>query len=873
MPAARRLPLPGAGALAGAAALLAAALLVGWIRLVPLGLPALAAQARALARGEVARQLRDGDPPAAAAVDAWIAAHPDAFAATVAAQHDRLTRAVTYLDAAGRPQVLLGDYDSYAWLRGARALLRAGSECDAVVAGQCRDTLTLAPVGTTMRYAGSPHTFSIAALHRALTAIDPSHPLPLSAYLIQVLIGMLGVPPAFAIGRRLAGVLGGFVAAVVANLQPAFLVRSLGSDNDVWNVVLPLWMVWALVVALDARHAARRLAAAVAAGALAGLHAAVWRGWQLGFAVAVAGLLAAAALYALRRLLPEGDARVWRSTGARRTLTVLAAYAPVALLAAWLAGGALPPLPAWSPGAPPLAAASTIAWPSALALVGELSAPSLGGIAAQSYGALLFFAGWLGMLLAVLPRGAWQVGHFAVLITGTILYRLLLGPTGLGAAALAALLALPLAAAVVVQARAGTAEEADDAARGLLVAVWLLAALMMAYEATRFVLLLAAPLGLATGVAAGRLGDWLADLLRDWLGSGPAPRLIAGAAVLGLTVLPLRAGHAAAAAYLPAIDRAWVESLTALRDGAPPDAIVNAWWDYGYWIKFLAERRVSADGGTLLTRVPLWLARAQTAATEAETVGLLRMLDCGSDAAPYPEGARGAMGRLQAHGVDEARAYALLTRIAPLGRGAAADVLAGAGLSPAARADVLAATHCTPPPAYLVLSSEQAPLTGWWGLGAWRPEDGGAAPADEGLATRTWRDCRADGPGYRCAIDGLLPDGRRLAALRVAPDDPAAARLTVRRRGASADEEVTPSVVLLAGGDDIARLDQTDGDSRLAVLLDPTAPRVLVGTPAAITSTYTRLMFLDGRGLSHFRKLAEHNGAWDRRVVTFAVEW
>jgi hypothetical protein len=68
-----------------------------------------------------------------------------------------------------------------------------------------------------------------------------------------VIIGALGVLPAFAIGRRLAGTVSGLLAALLIALNPLFLVRSIGSDNDVWNVVLPLYLMWAAMRAADAR--------------------------------------------------------------------------------------------------------------------------------------------------------------------------------------------------------------------------------------------------------------------------------------------------------------------------------------------------------------------------------------------------------------------------------------------------------------------------------------------------------------------------------------------------------------------------------------------------------------------------------------------
>jgi len=42
----------------------------------------------------------------------------------------------------------------------------------------------------------------------------------------------------------------------------------------------------------------------------------------------------------------------------------------------------------------------------------------------------------------------------------------------------------------------------------------------------------------------------------------------------------------------------WLEALAWLRDNTPQSAVVMAWWDYGYWITALADRRTLADNGT-----------------------------------------------------------------------------------------------------------------------------------------------------------------------------------------------------------------------------------------------------------------------------------
>jgi dolichyl-diphosphooligosaccharide--protein glycosyltransferase len=44
----------------------------------------------------------------------------------------------------------------------------------------------------------------------------------------------------------------------------------------------------------------------------------------------------------------------------------------------------------------------------------------------------------------------------------------------------------------------------------------------------------------------------------------------------------------------------WSDAMQWLRENTPEDAVVASWWDYGYWISTLADRKTLADNSTLL---------------------------------------------------------------------------------------------------------------------------------------------------------------------------------------------------------------------------------------------------------------------------------
>ena len=131
------------------------------------------------------------------------------------------------------------------------------------------------------------------------------------------MIGLLGVLPAFFLGCVVGGTIGGVFAALLSALYHQFLVRSMGSDNDIWNIVLPLFMLWALCAALRARTTSRQIWYGVLAGVVCGLHAGTWQGWRFFFVLSLGGLLGSVLLYGCKHVLQRRTGRVWQSAAVK----------------------------------------------------------------------------------------------------------------------------------------------------------------------------------------------------------------------------------------------------------------------------------------------------------------------------------------------------------------------------------------------------------------------------------------------------------------------------------------------------------------------------------------------------------------------------
>ncbi len=891
----------------------AVALLVGWVRCQPLSLDGATRFAESDVRSAIAAQL--GDSAGRGEVDQWIQRNPAQYATKLDAAENRRRDLYSFESETGQRYPYLGGYDSYMWLRAARNVIRQGSACDSVVGGECRDDFTLAPVGIRARYASLFHVTAVASTHRMLSWLVPDLPLSVSAFFVSLLVGMLGTVPAFYLGNRFGGTLGGTACAILVGLNVTVLYRSFGADNDVWNVVLPLFQIWAVVEAIYAESRVRRWFCLAAAVLATGLHAATWSGWVFSSTIALMGLAANALLRVARRVLyGAGDVGGGQ---AMTSILLVVGYLVGASLVGALAGSSDGPAAAvFSIASKVVGIAANAApaevrdpqsliWPNMFRTVGELRAPSLSRIAATMAGPVYFFVSWLGLILLILPRKGWQAWHFAILIGGNLLYRYLLTQANAAPWVLATLLLIPLAVGLGAY-LADRERPVEDQGAGAVIILWFLGALVLAHRGARFLLLLAPPLAVLFGVAVGRLYDWIA---RQPAASRPWVRGVVFVALLATVWPPVSHGIEIGRGYLPIMNDGWYSAMVRLRDETAPDAIVNSWWDYGYFTKYYAERRVLSDGGTLATHVHHWFGRALLATDEMEALGILRMLDCGSDAFPEPEGELGAFGKLRAAGVAEAIAYRSILAVAPLDRADAERYLRAMGLPAEVVTDVLASTHCSPPPGYLLLPSQLVVALGWQQAGSWsfvdayvareRGASSGEALAEEvaslfaidlgsaesvvqrvagghwsgnrqpRFATSSWVACSGDAL-LECRVRARLRGGAQVRAVRMSIDDPATARLSLLTKDGE-EVDVQPSLVVVADEDGTHRFD-LDGGRDLGILMDLLRRRVLIASPELVDSLFTKLVFLDGRYLARFEKFDDRSGLGGR-ITTWRILW
>jgi len=95
----------------------------------------------------------------------------------------------------------------------------------------------------------------------------------------------------------------------------------------------------------------------------------------------------------------------------------------------------------------------------------------------------------------------------------------------------------------------------------------------------------------------------------------------------------------------------WLEALSWMRDSLPRDAVVFSWWDYGYWITTLAEKRTLADNGTINSTQIAMIARAFIL-NETMAIPVLKEYNV-SHVAVYAAWDRSQQQQVQFYGVGE----------------------------------------------------------------------------------------------------------------------------------------------------------------------------------------------------------------------------
>jgi hypothetical protein len=157
--------------------------------------------------------------------------------------------------------------------------------------------------------------------------------------------------------------------------------------------------------------------------------------------------------------------------------------------------------------------------------------------------------------------------------------------------------------------------------------------------------------------------------------------------------------------------RGWWDSLSKINQEGAPNAIINSWWDFGHWFKYVADRAVTVDGGGQDYQLAHWMGTILVTEDEEKAVNTIRMLDCGS---------RETYLTLLADTDDILFSVNLTRTIIMQDENDARETLKKAGINPAAIDKTLGYAFCEPPEHYLITSADMVGKAGVWAhFGYW----------------------------------------------------------------------------------------------------------------------------------------------------------
>ncbi|MBW3014433.1 glycosyltransferase family 39 protein, partial [Candidatus Woesearchaeota archaeon] len=184
-------------------------------------------------------------------------------------------------------QTYLLAIDPYQYFRYAADVIDHGYPGDVIREGEPYDMHMMAPKGS-----GADKNFHIyfgAYMYKLLGSLTGKSLMGIF-FLLPVIIAALAVIPAFLIGRKLGGNVGGFFAALILAVHGAFLSRTPGgfSDTDAYNVFFPLLAVWLFLEAFSTEKIKFKILFSALAGLSIGLFAFAWAGSWFIFDILIA---------------------------------------------------------------------------------------------------------------------------------------------------------------------------------------------------------------------------------------------------------------------------------------------------------------------------------------------------------------------------------------------------------------------------------------------------------------------------------------------------------------------------------------------------------------------------------------------------------
>lgn len=554
------------------------------------------------------------------------------------------------------------------------------------------------------------HPLAIAWLYKIVSIFNNSTSLMAVAFLMPVLTIGLALIPAFFLGKRVGGNLGGFFAAMIVALNGALLGRTPAgfADTDAYNILFPLFITWLFFESFEAEQLWKKLVYGGLSGLLTGFFAIAWLGyWYIpGF------LFVTIAIYLIYQVL--FNLKTIKESLTKPLISGVTYFIASTLFVTLLAGFSRFSFIFKAPFSTIELKAVAVRniWPNVLTTVAEFNESSLSSIIGQMGGSLFFWIGLMGLVLLLTNREKLDMTNLIYLIGSGLFYLIMFAFKSQlnNAFVFIVVVSLPI---LIGLTKILYLKEKIDIKYVVLLTIWLAATAYGFTKGMRFAILMTPAFAIAFGAAVGLVYVYLSEWLTKGLHINKhLSKIVLVILLCLLLIAPIKTASATARNEIPSMNDAWYNSLTKIKD-TTTDAIITSWWDFGHWFYSISERRVTFDGANQGERIH-WVGKSLLTPDEQVSLGLLRMLNCGQQKPPHVlEGFFGG---------DSVKAVDVLNKMMVLNdKEKAIKLLDNEGLTSQQIAEIIKITYCEDLiDQFYITSEDMVGKAGVWGhFGSW----------------------------------------------------------------------------------------------------------------------------------------------------------
>jgi len=750
----------------------------------------------------------------------------------------------------GRKFGYLPDIDPYFYLRNARNILENGHTYDELRNGVPTDTHVVAPVGANADNSWHPYTYVV--IYQVMSIFSGGISLMQATGYFPIIFIFASLILIYFIGLRVAGKMGAVVATTMLAILPAIIGRTPWghADTDAYQVFFPLLIVWLFFISLDAKTLKTRMFWAALSGVALGIYTKFWTGYWYIFDF-IGGALVIALIIELiihrKKVFKNFHSLIAESNVKNIVVIGLSFLVGSSVVGSILIGPSrfLKEVFLGALGFTTIRNAAQGIWPSVFTTVAELNPSSFNGTVSAIGGMLFFIIACIGILLLFIQKD--EHGYKRVI-------------------------------------------------RSALLAIWFAGTIYASIKGVRFTILLGPAFAIAFACGVSFIYRYLANFGERSL---HVNKLVTGAIVLiivGVLMVSPVSGSMVQQAYgqanagVPMINDAWWSTLTKIKEESKPDAIITSWWDFGHHFKYIADRGATHDGAAQNGPTIHWVGRMSETDNEKEAVGILRMLACGNYLATDV---------LFNETNDSLKTVQLVKKIISEDK-ETAKLMLEEGLSDA----VLKYTHCDPPENFYIASADMIGKASVWGhFGSWDFEkaetwlkwkllpESEAVPQmakrfdiSEEDAKKMYREAKSQTsedqanqwigpyPQYLSDVQSCTPDKGLWNCGTIAMN------LSEKRVEVKINNGVgvAGQLIVYERNGSKQSFNYSQGNPMITVIAWPAAGGN-INTIAAVTSLadsmFTRMFFMEGLGLRHFKPFASERQLLGGMIQTYKVDW